>query len=101
MAARWKNYEAAAGVSVPLGDLRLGHALELLDAGLPEWVVRDRLGQHSGPLLRRSAEPAQADEMVRAWRAAKDTALSSGTAPTPPDGDKDEPLGSADGSATA
>jgi integrase len=99
MATRWKEYEAAAGVSVALGDLRLGHAIELLDAGVPEWVVRDRLGQHSGPLPRRSRGPAQADEMLRAWRAAKDGAASGGAAS--PDQDQDERRESVDGSATA
>jgi integrase len=99
MATHWKKYQAAAGVSVPLGDLRLGHATELLDAGVPEWVVRDRLGQQSGPLPRRPREPAQADEMLRTWRAAKEGRASGVTTPLHPD--EDEQRESADGSATA
>jgi integrase/recombinase XerC/integrase/recombinase XerD len=97
MVARWNEYEAAAGVSVPLGDLRLAHAMELLDAGVPEWVVRDRLGQHSGPLPRPSGGPAQADEMMRTWRATKDNAVAGKA----PDRDHAEPRRSTDGSATA
>jgi integrase len=91
MATRWKAYETAAGVSVPLGALRLGHALELLDAGVPEWAVRDRLGQQSGPLPRHSRGPAQADEVLRSWRAAKDDPPSRG--PAPADGDSDRAAG--------
>jgi hypothetical protein len=66
VAERWARYQASAGVTVRLGDLRRFHAAELLAGGVPEWVVRQRLGQLSGPL----PVPAgtDADDAIRAWR---------------------------------
>ena len=71
MAARWARYCSAAGVSMRLGDLRRAHAAELLAGGVPEWVVRDRLGQHSGPLTPVATERGGADEAIRAWHASQ------------------------------
>ncbi len=73
---RWKRYTTRAGVELRLGDLRLHHAGQLLAGGVPEWVVRDRLGQPTGPL---PAPPAgSADDAILAWRQQQATA-----APTP------------------
>ena len=69
-AKRWRRYESAAGVSVALGDLRLTHAAQLLGAGVPERAVRARLGQQTGPLPGLDLSEQQADDFVRAWRAA-------------------------------
>jgi integrase/recombinase XerD len=63
---RWERYTAQAGVELGLGELRLHHAAQLLAGGVPEWVVRDRLGQPTGPLPTPPA--ASADEAIRAWR---------------------------------
>lgn len=69
---RWKRYTAQAGVELGLGELRLHHAAQLLAGGVPEWVVRDRLGQATGPL---PVFPAtSADEAIRAWRQRQVTA---------------------------
>ncbi len=63
---RWERYTARAGVELGLTELRLHHAAELLAGGVPEWVVRDRLGQPTGPLPTRPA--TSADDAIRAWR---------------------------------
>jgi hypothetical protein len=69
---RWKRYTARAGAELALGELRLHHAARLLAGGVPEWAVRDRLGQASGPL---PISPAtSADEAIRAWRQRQATA---------------------------
>ena len=74
---RWRRYAARAHVAVSLTDLRLHHAAQLLAGGVPEWAVRERLGQASGPL---PAPPAQsADDHIRAWRARQNK-----TEPVPP-----------------
>jgi hypothetical protein len=67
MAGRWARYTAAVGVRVRLGDLRRFHAAELIAGGVPEWVVRERLGQPRGPLP--VPRQASADEEIRRWRA--------------------------------
>lgn len=81
MAERWARYETAAGVTVHLGDLRRVHAADLLAGGVPEWVVRHRLGQQNGPLTGSAAGEQSAgsatgeqaeDEAIRAWRTAID-----------------------------
>lgn len=68
MAERWSGYAAAAGVAVTPGDLRRAHAAELLAGGVPEWVVRDRLGQATGPLPGTGGSAAEAEAQVRAWQ---------------------------------
>lgn len=65
---RWSRYTAAAGVTIRLGDLRRLHAEELLAGGVPEAVVRVRLGQQSRPLTDRPVTRPVADETIRAWR---------------------------------
>jgi len=70
MAGRWARYEAAAGVTVRLSDLRRAHAADLLAGGVPEWAVRNRLGQQNGPLTGPTLAGQSADDAVRAWRAA-------------------------------
>ena len=66
VAERWARYQASAGVTVRLGDLRRFHAAALLAGGVPEWVVRQRLGQLSGPLP--VPVGTGADDAIRAWR---------------------------------
>lgn len=63
---RWERYTTRAGVELGLSELRLHHGAQLLAGGVPEWVVRDRLGQPTGPLPTLPA--ASADEAIRAWR---------------------------------
>ncbi len=70
-AKRWRRYESASGVSVALGDVRLTHAAQLLEGGVPERAVRARLGQQTGPLPGLDLSQRQADDAVRAWRAAQ------------------------------
>lgn len=69
--ARWDRYCVAAGVVVHLADLRRLHAEELLAGGVPEAVVRDRLGQRTGPLTAPVTPPSVdwSDEAIRAWHA--------------------------------
>ncbi|MHA7986414.1 tyrosine-type recombinase/integrase [Rathayibacter sp. CAU 1779] len=69
--ARWARYCAAAGVSVHLADLRRLHAQELLAGGVPETVVRQRLGQRTGPLVGGATPPSAevVDEALRVWHA--------------------------------
>ena len=74
---RWRRYTAKAHVEVSLSDLRLHHAAQLLAGGVPEWAVRERLGQATGPLPAPLA--LSADDHIRAWRARQD-----GTGPVPP-----------------
>ena len=69
-AKRWRRYESAAGVCVALGEVRLTHAAQLLEGGVPEGVVRARLGQQTGTLPGLGLSERQADDAVRAWRAA-------------------------------
>ncbi len=72
MTERWVRYQAAVGVTVRLGDLRRAHAADLLAGGVPEWVVRNRLGQQNGPLTGPTTGEHSEDEAVRSWRAASD-----------------------------
>ncbi len=67
IAERWTRYTAAVGVRVRLGDLRRFHAAQLIAGGVPEWAVRERLGQPRGPLP--VSRQATADEEIRRWRA--------------------------------
>jgi integrase len=69
--ARWARYCTTAGVVVHLADLRRLHAEELLAGGVPESVVRDRLGQRTGPLTAAAPPPSPeaGDEAIRAWHA--------------------------------
>jgi integrase/recombinase XerD len=67
IAERWAHYQALAGVKVRLGDLRRFHAAEMLAGGVPEWVVRDRLGLQYGPLP--IGDRWGGDDAIRAWRA--------------------------------
>lgn len=74
---RWKRYTARAGVELRLGELRLHHAAELLGGGVPEWAVRERLGQATGPLP--TPQATSADDEIRSWRQ-----RHVATQPTPP-----------------
>lgn len=65
---RWARYQHAAGVEVRLGDLRRAHTAALLAGGVPEWVVRARIGQPRGPLTGAAGDDAAADQAMRDWR---------------------------------
>ncbi len=80
VAERWSRYAAQAGVQLTLGDLRRAHSADLLAGGVPEWVVRDRLGQRTGELPGAGGSPDSADAAVRAWRTAR--AATTGHAAT-------------------
>jgi integrase/recombinase XerD len=79
VAERWSRYTAQAGVQLTLGDLRRAHSADLLAGGVPEWVVRDRLGQRTGELPGAGGPPDSADAAVRAWRTARATATAHAT----------------------
>lgn len=64
--ARWQRYADVSGTRLRLGDLRTAHAAQLLAGGVPEWAVRERLGQPTGPLP--MPPPTRADDEIRAWR---------------------------------
>ena len=64
--ARWQRYADVSGTRLRPGDLRSAHAAQLLAGGVPEWVVRERLGQSTGPLP--MAPLTRADDEIRAWR---------------------------------
>ncbi|MDA8285694.1 MAG: tyrosine-type recombinase/integrase [Actinomycetota bacterium] len=66
---RWARYQHAAGVEVRLGDLRRAHAAALLAGGVPEWVVRARIGQPRGQLAGGGGDEAAAEQAMRDWRA--------------------------------
>lgn len=68
---RWQRYATASGTQVSLSDLRTAHAARLLAGGVPEWVVRQRLGQPTGAL----PIPTQidADEAILAWQQSQRT----------------------------
>jgi integrase/recombinase XerD len=68
IAERWAVYADEAGVAVTPGDLRRAHSAELLAAGVPEWVVRDRLGQSTGPLPGAGGTAAAAEAVIRGWQ---------------------------------
>ncbi|HEY1569928.1 MAG TPA: tyrosine-type recombinase/integrase [Pseudonocardiaceae bacterium] len=68
VAQRWARYTTAAGVTLSLGDLRRAHSAELLAGGVPEWVVRDRIGQSTGDLP--GARAGDAAAAITAWSAA-------------------------------
>jgi integrase len=67
VAQRWTHYTATVGVRIRLGDLRRFHAAQLIAGGVPEWAVRERLGQPRGPLP--VPRQATSDEEIRRWRA--------------------------------
>lgn len=63
---RWERYATASGTHLRLTDLRTAHAARLLAGGVPEWVVRERLGQPTGALP--GPSQTDADEAILAWR---------------------------------
>lgn len=72
---RWAQYCASAGVDVKLADLRRAHVADLVAGGVPEAVIRERIGQRTGQLdnavLLFSAEDS--DAQIREWRRRRDT----------------------------
>lgn len=67
---RWAQYCSAAGVTLRLSDLRRAHADDLLVGGVSEFVVRERLGQRTGPLggAAMSLSEAESDQELVAWQ---------------------------------
>ncbi|MFK3676502.1 tyrosine-type recombinase/integrase [Microbacterium sp. NPDC090218] len=72
---RWAQYCSAAGVSLQLSDLRRAHAADLLSGGVSEFVVRERLGQRTGPLggAATSLSEAESDQELVAWHERRKT----------------------------
>lgn len=69
LSQRWARYASTGGVTVRLGDLRRFHARALLEGGVPEWAVRARLGQRTGPLPGQMPGAGDPGDEIRAWRA--------------------------------
>jgi integrase len=80
LAARWVRYTAAAKVQVPLSALRRAHAAQLLAGGVPEWAVRERLGQPRGLLP--APSHGSADEEICRWRERSTDAVVTGSPST-------------------
>jgi integrase len=87
MAERWAVFAADAGVRVTPGDLRRAHCAELLAGGVPEWVVRDQLGQATGPLPGAGGTAAAAEAVIRGWQRDR-TLPGAGSPADPPPGRK-------------
>lgn len=66
---RWQRYATASGTHVSLSALRAAYAARLLAGGVPEWAVRDRLGQPTGALP--IPNQIDADEAILAWQRAQ------------------------------
>jgi integrase len=81
IAQRWARYTTTAGREVTLGDLRRAHTAALLTGGVPERIVRDRIGQPNGPLPATPDQP-DADTTIRAWQT-QTTTTTTATTPTP------------------
>ncbi|UJP08764.1 site-specific integrase [Microbacterium sp. KUDC0406] len=75
---RWGQYCAEAGVVLQLSELRQAHAAELLAGGVPEHVVRERLGQRSGALgAAVSFSAADSDAALTAWHERREAEVAS------------------------
>lgn len=66
---RWAQYCATAGVDVQLTDLRRAHVADLVAGGVPEAVIRERIGQSTGALDADygSFSSEDSDAQIRAW----------------------------------
>ncbi len=66
---RWAQYCATAGVDVHLTDLRRAHVADLVAGGVPEAVIRDRIGQSTGSLHSDfvSFSSEDSDAQIREW----------------------------------
>lgn len=67
---RWAQYCSLAGVDLQLSDLRRAHVADLIAGGVPELVIRERIGQATGALpgASTSFSSDESDEEIRAWR---------------------------------
>lgn len=76
---RWGQYCSTVGVVLRLSDLRRAHAADLLAGGVPEDVVRERLGQHTGSLggVGLSFSIQDSDDELIAWHKRRETGSTS------------------------
>lgn len=76
---RWAQYCATAGVDVQLTDLRRAHVADLVAGGVPEPVIRERIGQSTGTLTGAfgSFSLEDSDAQIRAWHARRDAQSSA------------------------
>nr|WP_306769963.1 site-specific integrase [Microbacterium karelineae] len=67
---RWAQYCARAGIDVKLSDLRRAHVADLVAGGVPESVIRERIGQAAGVLDPGSIllSREESDAEMRAWQ---------------------------------
>lgn len=67
---RWAQYCSEAGVVLQLADLRRAHVADLVAGGVPEPVIRERIGQATGDLYGASNafSSEDSDEVMRAWQ---------------------------------
>ncbi|MGO2748210.1 tyrosine-type recombinase/integrase [Microbacterium sp.] len=77
---RWAQYCATAGVDVQLTDLRRAHVADLMAGGVPEAVIRERIGRSTGALAGAyvSFSSEDSDAQIRAWRERRE-AQTAGT----------------------
>lgn len=71
---RWAQYCSQAGVDVKLSDLRRAHVADLVSGGVPEAIIRERIGQAAGALegTHVSFSNAESDAEIRAWQERRD-----------------------------
>lgn len=70
MSKAWARHTRKAGVRARMIDLRLAHQEELLAAGLPLWVIGERLGVRN-VVLNSAAPSASGDELIAAWQSTR------------------------------
>lgn len=77
---RWAQYCAAAGVDVQLADLRRAHVADLMAGGVPEAVIRERIGQRTGTLESAviSFSSEDSDAQIRDWRERREGRRATG-----------------------
>lgn len=84
---RWAQYCSAAGVDVQLSELRRAHVADLVAGGVPELVIRERIGQAAGPLDRTpgSLSSEKSDAEIRAWQERRVARSTGARAPNAPE----------------
>ncbi len=87
MQHRWAQYCVTAGVDVQLTDLRRAHVAELVVGGVPEAIIRERVGQSTGELEGASVSFARedSDAHIRAWQERREPQAADTRASTAPE----------------
>lgn len=80
---RWAQYCSLAGVDLQLSDLRRAHVADLIAGGVPELIIRERIGQAAGALYGTSAafSSEESDEAMRAWQERRGAPTTGDDAP--------------------